>query len=178
MKQKNLSERALAIKAGLSRLTLRALLLNKKDARLKSWALLAAPLHFSFCLVTASSETQTECSIQSIGYRILQDGEGSWKIHLMDFVDEFRRSLDTRLILLPPSSKLSQKVQALIRSTVYFLSKEVGITPPPWSTKPMRLEKPWFVSESESLKPMMILESPLPFRQNNIFVGENFLERV
>lgn len=178
MKTRRLSERKLAMQAGISRLTLRSLLSRKQDSRLSSWSFVAASMDYSLYLVTSCSETQTDCSIQAVGYKILADGEQSWKIHLMEFVDEFRRSLDTRLIMLPPSEKLSRRIQALIRSTVYQLSLEAEIDPPEWSKRHLRLEEPWFVSESEALKPMMILESPLAFRQNNIFVGENFLSRV
>ncbi len=176
--RKGYSERSLAGKAGLSRLTIRSLLGQAQDSRLSSWSHAAEALESSICLVSISADTLPEHSIQSVGFRILQDGEASWKIHLMNFVDEFRRNLDTRLILLPPPQDLSKKVQALIRSTVYFLSREIGIEPPLWSKQRLFLDRPWFVSESEVLKPSMILESPLAFRQNNIFVGENFLERA
>lgn len=175
---KGLSERSLALKSALSRLTIRSLIAGKQDTRLSSLDAVAENLGYSLYLVPAHPDTQTDCSIQAIGYRILQEGEPSWKIHLMDFVDEFRRNFDARLILLPPPPGLSRKIEALMRSTVYFVCVEARIDPPQWSLKALRLDRPWFVSESEALKPMMILESPLPFRRNNIFVGENFLDRA
>jgi hypothetical protein len=38
--------------------------------------------------------------------------------------------------------------------------------------------KPWFVSEVNSLYAMALFDSPLAFRNNNIFVLENFLNRA
>jgi hypothetical protein len=43
---------------------------------------------------------------------------------------------------------------------------------------PHALSEPWFVSGMENLKASALLESPLPFRRNNVFVLGNFLSRA
>lgn len=96
----------------------------------------------------------------------------------MNLVDEFRRTLDVRLIFLPPPSELDKSLSAMLSSIVLYLCDEAEIEAPTWAKKRVDLPTPWFVSETESLKAMAILESPLVFRRNNIFVLENFLERA
>jgi hypothetical protein len=110
--------------------------------------------------------------------KIERDGFATWKIQLMDFVDEFRRTLDTRLILLPPPSSLDKRLKALLASTVTQLCLETGIPSPGWARKSYFLPKPWFLSEMNSLKASAIIESPIAFRRNNLFVQRNFLQRA
>lgn len=43
---------------------------------------------------------------------------------------------------------------------------------------PLTLPEPWFVAGVENLKATALVESPLPFRRNNIFVLGNFLSRA
>jgi len=111
-------------------------------------------------------------------YKVLRDGFESWKIHFMDLIDEFQRTLDPQLILLAPPVELSREQRALLASIVLQLCMNENISPPAWSMKKNFLSKPWFVSEMQSLKAMAIKESPIAFRRNNIFVLNNFLERV
>jgi hypothetical protein len=110
--------------------------------------------------------------------KIERDGFTSWKVHMMDFVDEFRRSLDGRLIILPPVATLDKRLQALLASTVAHLCNEVGMDAPAWALKSHFLETPWFLADMNSLKATALLESPLAFRRNNLFVQQNFLARV
>jgi hypothetical protein len=42
----------------------------------------------------------------------------------------------------------------------------------------MVLPRPWFVAGVENLKATALVESPLPFRRNNVFVLGNFLSRA
>ncbi|MCC7405657.1 MAG: hypothetical protein IT288_14760 [Bdellovibrionales bacterium] len=173
-----ISECELARRSAISRLTVRSLSRQFEGARLKTWAEAAEGLDYEVVLVSQSAKTQPDCSVQAVGYQVLLDGEDSWKIHFMNFVDEFRRTLDTRLIVLPPPRQLSQRLQALLGSMVSYLCHESEIAAPKWAERILPLADPWFVSESEALKPMMILETPLEFKRNLIFVGENFLDRA
>lgn len=54
------------------------------------------------------------------------------------------------------------------------LCQEVGILAPEWAAKIYFFPEPWFLSEVEFLKAMLIIESPIYFRRNNIFVGRIF----
>ncbi len=55
---------------------------------------------------------------------------------------------------------------------------ELDISVPDWASSFMWLKFPWFVSGIVHLKASAILESPVEFRGNNIFVLGNFLSRV
>ena len=128
--------------------------------------------------MACSDDTNSEMSTIAASYKVLRDGFESWKIHFMDLVDEFQRTLDPQLILLAPPVELAREQRALLASIVLQLCMNENISPPTWSMKKNFLSKPWFVSEMQSLKAMAIKESPIAFRRNNIFVLNNFLERV
>jgi hypothetical protein len=44
--------------------------------------------------------------------------------------------------------------------------------------RPLFLPDPWFVAGIENLKASALVESPVQFRRNNIFVLGNFLSRA
>ncbi len=125
-----------------------------------------------------SGKSNFEFSIVATATKIKQDGFDSWKIHLMDFVDEFIRTADPLLILLPPPKDTDARIQSLLASVVQELCSKIDIEVPPWAEKRYFLEEPWFLSGMQSLKAGAIIESPLSFRKNNIFVHDNFLQRV
>ena len=85
-------------------------------------------------------------STQAVAYRVLNQGFESWKIHFMNFVDEFRRTLDPQLLLLAPPKELDMRLKALLASTVLSLCTESGIDAPSWARKMYYLDEPWFVS--------------------------------
>jgi hypothetical protein len=100
-----------------------------------------------------------------------------WCIHLMDFVDDFRRHKDVRSVA-ESFSLTDERMDALLVSTAETLCDEVGIQPPEWMASFPACREPYFVGGLESLKAITIVESPLRFRQRKIFVLENFLSRV
>ena len=110
--------------------------------------------------------------------KISRDGFDSWKLHLMNFVDEFRRSADMRLVLLPPVMDFDKRLKSLLASTVSALCAEIESAPPDWVFLDHYLNRPWFVAEMESLKASALQESPYHFRCNNIFTLANFLKRA
>jgi hypothetical protein len=129
-------------------------------------------------LLAPQMDTSSECSTVAASLNVIRDGAGSWKVHYMNLVDEFRRTLDPRLLLLPPVRDLALELRALLASIVVSLCDEAGMNVPGWARKRHQLPAPWFVAEVESLKAMALVESPLPFRRNNIFVLDNFLQRA
>jgi hypothetical protein len=100
-----------------------------------------------------------------------------WAIHLMNFVDDFRRVKDPRAIEEPFRPR-GRKMDALWAATVESLCDELGIEPPSWLEEIPECDGPWFVSGLERLKAITIVQSPLRFRMRKIFVLENFLSRV
>jgi hypothetical protein len=138
----------------------------------------AAALNLETSLLVGPRDTCSECSTVAVAYKVLRDGHDTWKIHFMDLVDEFRRGLDPKLLLLPPPAALPLELRALLAGIVVTLADEVQMAAPNWTRKRWTLPRPWFVSGSESLKAMALLESPLAFRRYNIFVTSNFLSRA
>ena len=100
-----------------------------------------------------------------------------WKIHLFDFVDDFRRNKNLRAIA-EPFRLTDEKTDALLAATAESLCREMNLKTPDWLREIPACRQPYFVSGVENLKATAIVESPLPFRIRKIFVLENFLERV
>ena len=175
---KGLSERAICQKASISRVTLRSIENTKGNLTLHSISQYAAALELEWGLYTAQEEAQSDLSTIATCMNVEKDGFESWTIHYMNFVDEFRRTLDMRLILLPPPTQYPLRLKALLASIVLELCAEAESLPPSWAQKSYVLSEPWFLSESESLKASALVESPVFYKKNNIFVLENFLKRA
>ena len=100
-----------------------------------------------------------------------------WKIHLFDFVDDFRANKDLRAVS-EPFEISDEKTDALLASTAESLCREMNLEAPDWLREIPACSKPYFVSGVENLKATAIVESPVWFRIRKIFVMGNFLERV
>lgn len=178
-KAQNLSEREAAMRTGIARETLRSLERDLRGAKLVHLEDLARLLGRRVVVaIVPEDAAPSEMSTVAISLAILRDGFDSWKLHLMDLVDEFRRSGDVRLLLLPPVTALDEKLRALIASVTYALCAEAGVEVPLWAQREHYLDQPWFVAGIEALKASAMVESPLAFRRNNIFVLANFLMRA
>lgn len=129
-------------------------------------------------LFAARETGDSSCSTVAVCLKVEREGFESWKTHFLDYVDEFRRSLDTRLFLLAPPPKTPLKLRALLSSITLELCSEVEMPAPDWAQKDHCLPEPWFVAEMESLKASALVESPVYYKKNNIFVLENFLKRA
>jgi len=173
-----LSERELSQQCGLSRVTLRSVEKLSPSITLQNILRYAQALDLSFGLFTARAEGDPNCSTVAVCLKVQQDGFDSWRIHFMNFVDEFRQSLDTRLLLLPPPQQTPIKLKALLSSIVLELCDELEMAAPGWAKKDYCLSEPWFLANSEALKASALVESPVFYKRNNIFVLENFLKRA
>lgn len=100
-----------------------------------------------------------------------------WSLHLMNFVDDFRRHKSVEDISIP-FTLTDDRFDAIFASTAETLCDEAGLVPPPWLAEVPGCHDPWFVAGMESLKAIALAESPLRFRIRKIFVLENFLTRV
>ena len=174
-----LSERAVAEASSVSRGALRQLERpHAGNVTASSMNRVAECFQRDVEVVLSCAEIFSEYSTVALFYKVERDGFDSWKMHLFDLVDEFRRTVDTRLLLLPPPRSGDTKLVALLAATVKVLCDEFEVDVPTWARKRYFLSVPWFVSGMNSLKASALLESPLPYRANNIFVHENFLERA
>lgn len=100
-------------------------------------------------------------------------------IPFMDFVDEFRQDKDLGIVQ-EPFDLDHERFDALLASTIEYLCDELGLEPPGWLARVPGCQEPWFVSETKHPKLIEIIkeECPRRFRMRNIFVLENFLDRV
>jgi hypothetical protein len=68
---------------------------------------------------------------------------------------------------------------AYLAATAEWLAWKFDLPPPGWAFEPARsLRRPWFASQLASLRAVLLLESPAPFRSRNLFVSENALSRA
>lgn len=177
LKKTSSSERALSKKSQLSRSTIRKISNAESNINLAALEKLASAFDCNVNIFV-SPKSNSEFSTIAISAYVIRDGFASWKIHFMNLVDEFRRVCDPRLLMFEPLPELDHKLKALLASICRLLSEEIEIPAPDWAKKSYFLKEPWFLSEAESLKAFSILESPLAFRSNNIFVLNNFLDRT
>ncbi|MCO6431016.1 MAG: helix-turn-helix transcriptional regulator [Deltaproteobacteria bacterium] len=175
---KRLSERALAEAADLSRGCIRNIKAGTGNSTVESLSAAAQALGKEVEIIVSDPISISDFSTVATAYKVERDGFESWKIHFMDLVDAFNRTLDVRLVIMPPPKSFDKKLAALMASLVRYLCEQVEISAPKWSVKRYYLPNPWFVSGVESLKASAILESPTPFRNNNIFVLNNFAARA
>lgn len=177
-KNHSLSERDLSSITGLSRTCIRDVLSKLETTSISSINKVAESLGMDITILPSFNSINSEFSVIATAYKIIIDGEDSWKIHIFDLVDEFRRTLDPNLILLPPPHNLNKRLFALLAAVVWELCTEIHLTKPHWVKKEYFLDDPWFPANINNLKASAILESPLGFRRHNIFVLDNFLSRA
>src|SRR5690606_1439150 len=96
-------------------------------------------------------------------------GVSNW-VPFFNAVDEARRTRGFHALRSLYSRSRRTRERALLNATACALAAEFGEAPPWWAMHPLALPEPWFVAGMESLKATALVESPLPFRRNNIFV--------
>ena len=174
------SQRSLAARAGLSYKTLQLIEAGRHDPKLSTIEQIATALGYPRRSVEQALASIFELppdSTAMISLHIREDGDDSWKTWLFEFTDAFRAHHDPRLIAAPPIAGISERITALIASTVEALCDELLLPIPRWCNAIPALPDPWFVSGMETLKASALVESPVHFRKRNIFVLENFLSR-
>jgi hypothetical protein len=106
-----------------------------------------------------------------------KQGVTDW-VPFFDAVDEVRRSRSFAALKRLYSRSRRTRERALLNSTACALAAELRDAPPWWAMRPLLLPDPWFVAGVENLKASALVESPIQFRRNNIFVLGNFLSRA
>ena len=178
---RGLSQRALAQRAGLSFRGVQLLESPEHDARVSSLGQVARAFGLPRSGVRRAVSgllLEPPGSLFCASVRMLEDGERSWRRHLMDSVDAVRRSRSAAELATPPSTDLPARLRALLAGVAETLAVECGAGAPHWTNGVGPLDRPWFVSGYESLKASALVESPVPFRSRNVFVLANFLDRA
>jgi hypothetical protein len=106
---------------------------------------------------------------------------------LGDLLDDFRLRATTReekwaLVSEDPvwvDAPSQKECNAYWAAMVETLCREAGMNPPAWTELPCcYLHRPWFAGAMESLKAILLAESPIAFRRRNLFVSSNALVRA
>jgi hypothetical protein len=99
---------------------------------------------------------------------------------LREFLDGFYGAdSHTRTVAIAGTPREIAPVHdAYLAAVAEHLALKYGLATPPWVEHPQRfLEKPFFAGGLESLKAILLVESPLAFRRRLIFVSANALSR-
>lgn len=103
---------------------------------------------------------------------------------LGNLLDDFRHhcaSPEEKLALVsdPPEPTGEKHTDSYLAAMVESLCSEANLRPPDWTASPgTYLQRPWFASGLQSLKAILLTESPVAFRRRNLFVSANALQRV
>lgn len=101
-----------------------------------------------------------------------------------NLLDDFRQRCRTAqertaLVCDPPESTGQLETDAYLAALAESLCREYALRPPAWTEQQrFYLQRPWFASGLESLKAILLAESPASFRRRNLFVSANALDRV
>ena len=117
----------------------------------------------------------------------IRRGEPLTLWRLGDLADDFRIravTAEEKLALVSETpvwidAPSQENCNAYWAAMVETLCREAGLTPPEWTESPRcYLHRPWFAGAMESLKAILLAESPVAFRRRNLFVSANALTRV
>ena len=117
----------------------------------------------------------------------IRRGEPLTLWRLGDLVDDFRiraTTAEEKLTLVSEApmwvdAASQEDCNAYWAATVETLCREAGLKPPEWTESPRcYLHRPWFAGALESLKAILLAESPVAFRRRNLFVSSDALVRV
>lgn len=102
--------------------------------------------------------------------------------YLREFLDEFyserNRSLRVGMLLDEPPLARDAHANAYMGAAAEHLAKLEGAPAPDWTGGASRfLKRPYFPCGLESLKAILLVESPVAFRRRMIFVGAEPLYR-
>jgi hypothetical protein len=99
---------------------------------------------------------------------------------LREFLDTFYGSkLDMMVCAIKDApARMDPIHDAYVAAVAEHLGLRFGLTVPPWVDEPHRfLVRPFFAGGLETLKAILLVESPLAFRRRQIFVSANALSR-
>lgn len=65
---------------------------------------------------------------------------------------------------------LDERMQNYVAAMVEEAAGHLGVAPPAWTAEVEPLAEPWFASDLKSLRPYLLMASPVPYRRRNIFI--------
>jgi hypothetical protein len=103
---------------------------------------------------------------------------------LANFLDQFYLRPDSSALEVEPVTMAGlvedgEIKDAYLAAAAEELARKYKLPQPRWAYKEDRkLRSPWFASDLQSLRAVLLLESPVGFRSRNLFVSENALSRA
>lgn len=106
---------------------------------------------------------------------------------LGDLIDDFRLRCETSEEKSALVSETPEWIQmeshadcnAYLAAVAETLCREASLPPPAWTESPRcYLHRPWFAGGLDTLKAVLLVESPIAFRRRNLFVSANAMARV
>jgi hypothetical protein len=116
--------------------------------------------------------------------RALMSGREPFFGEIGNLLDDFRERCTAErdrmaLVVDPPEPTGEPPTDAYLAAVAESLCRECGLRPPAWTEEPAHfLQRPWFAGGLESLKAILLAESPTAFRRRNLFVSANALSRA
>jgi hypothetical protein len=107
-------------------------------------------------------------------------GTQPFDMAVREFLDSWQNlSPDQKKIALADEPILVSQIQdAYLAALAEHLALSEKLVTPPWVENNARfLREPFFAGGLESLKPALLVESPLAFRRRQIFIGTEALSR-
>lgn len=113
--------------------------------------------------------------------RNVKEGRQDFSTALSEFLDEFylREQYRQAAIAEKPVLVGNSHQDAFIGAVGEHLARRWGLQIPEWTHEPARfLKEPMFSSPAESMKALLLVESPVAFRRRMIFVEAEPLRRA
>jgi hypothetical protein len=129
-------------------------------------------------------------SLKNIAENLLAEehpSEEDFGFSLRNFLDGYNaaKPKEKRRLLEKEPPKLVDALgdggvaDAYLAALAVHLSRQDGISEPPWTFKKWRIpEKPWFALSSPEAKMWLLTESPGPFRERHLFLSADALSRA
>jgi hypothetical protein len=114
----------------------------------------------------------------------LRSGRKPFYGELANLLDDFRGRCPApedkiALVADRPEPTGEPETDAYLAAVAESLCREIALPPPAWTeASAYYLSRPWFAGDLQSLKAILLTESPVCFRRRNLFVSANALQRV
>jgi hypothetical protein len=111
--------------------------------------------------------------------RRIKNGEQKFDAAVLEFLDSFYAYPELRASAIRERPELIDALRdAYLAAVAEHLAKSYGLTVPEWTeTQGNELHKPFFAGGLESLKGVLVAESPTAFRRRLLFVSKDALLR-
>jgi len=118
---------------------------------------------------------QTLCEVA----RRVNRGEQQFDTAVLEFLDSFYGNPELRLSAIEVRPELIDALRdAYLAAVAEHLAKSYRLPVPEWTeTQGNDLHKPFFAGGLETLKGILVAESPTAFRRRLLFVGKDALSR-